>query len=292
MHFRHFLIPALMAGAALFLPDNAFAEKSENGQLHSNQETVQASEAVKNPAAQAKNPVKAESAIPIQKAVTAPGQANKGNDNSLPSKVAPKQSASPQTANEAAKTLPEQAKGNGYGLSNTKKADKIINAPGQEKKNTVQENNSGVETGQSHKQDMAEASSDYEAKANVESKKMFSRNQPQEDKTDKKSAVSIKPPSPVPPEKDKAPSSREELPVVDQAPSPPHRSNNNGGTSNDRINTGIGTISMVDKWFDWNKYFEMKLIQPFLTREALLNTQWVNAPPSPPPQGSSFFKNR
>ncbi|MBS4214378.1 MULTISPECIES: hypothetical protein [Neobacillus] len=296
MHFRHFLIPALMMGAALFLPGNAFAEKGEqNGPLQSNKEMVQTSETSKNSAAQANVPSIAERAKPIEKTVQVPEQAkqNSKEAKSLPSKAAPKPVASPQPANETAKALPVQAKGNGYGLSDTKNAGKTVNTPGQEKKAAAQEKDSGFKTEQLLTYDMTENPPDYEAKDKIESPYLVSRLQPQEEEpniSNSNPAVSIEPPSPAPVEKDKAPSSREELPPVDQASNPTQRSTNSGGSSNDRVITGIGTISLVDKWFEWNKYFEMRLVQPFLTRDALLNTQWVNAPPSPPPQAAPFFK--
>lgn len=288
MHFRHFLIPTLMVGAALLLPGNAFAEKSDNGSLHSNKEIVQTSEAPKSPAAQATVPSKAQSAKPIEKTVPAPQQANlKETSKPLPSKAALKQAASPQPASEIVKVLPEQANGNGYGLSVTKKADKTVNTPGQEKKAAV----SGMKTERPIVDDRAENPPAHEVKVKVEPVKSAPVLHPQEKEADLSNS-NMELPSPVPAGKDKAPSSKEELPPIDQAPNPPQRSTNTGGSSSDRISTGTGTFTLVDKWFDWNKYFEMKLVQPFLTRDALLNTQWVNAPPSPPPQAAPFFKNR
>jgi hypothetical protein len=288
MHFRHFLIPTLMVGAALLLPGNAFAEKSDNGSLNSNKEIVQTSEATKTPAEQATVPSIAQSAKqPIEKTVPALEQADrKETSKPLPSNAAPKQAASPQPASEIVKVLPEQANGNGYGLSDTKKADKTVNNPGQEKKAA----DSGMKTEQPLVDDMAKNPPAHEVKVKVEPPKSVPRLQPQEKGADISNSNMELPSSPVPAEQDKSPSSKEELPPVDQAPNTPQRSANTGGSSSDRISTGTATISLVDKWFDWNKYFEMKLVQPFLTRDALLNTQWVNAPPSPPPQAAPFLK--
>ncbi|MFC4797765.1 hypothetical protein ACFPA1_00125 [Neobacillus sp. GCM10023253] len=287
MHFRHFLIPALMMGAALFLPGNAFAEKGEqNGPLQSNKEMVQTSETSKNSAAQANVPSIAESTKPIEKTVQVPEQAKQNSEAVKPpsSNAAPKQVVSPQPANETARTLPAQANGNGYGLSDIKKTEKTVNTPGQEKRAAAQEKDSGFKTKQLLTYDMTENPSDHETKDRLQSQ------EEEPNISNSNPAVSIESPSPAPVEKDKSPSSREELPPVDQAMDPAQRSTNTGGSSNDRVSTGIGTASLADKWFEWNKYFEIRLVQPFLSRHALLNTQWVNAPPSPPPQAAPFFK--
>jgi hypothetical protein len=276
MHIRHFLLPTLMLGAALFLPENALAEKSEqNGPpSHSNKAIVQT---VKNPAAPA---AVAESAKPVEKTVPAPQQQAKAVKQ-VPSHAAPK-AATPQAATEATKTLPAQANGNGYGLSDTKETEKPVTAPGLEKKGAVQNKDSAVGPEQPVNKPEPE----------VKNKVKPTKAQPQQKATDSSASVNIEPPAPTPAEKDTAPSSKEKLPPVDQAPNPTQRSNNTGGSGKDRVSAGFGTTSLVDKWIDWDKYVEMKLVQPFLTREALMNTQWVNAPPSPPPQSSSFFKNR
>ncbi|MCM3763727.1 hypothetical protein [Neobacillus niacini] len=285
MHFRYFLIPALMMGAALFLPGNALAEKSDqNGRLHSNKVIVQPSEAKKNPAARANVPVNVERPKPIEKTVSLPEQAKAVKQ--VPPHAASKKAVAPQAVNETVKALPAQANGNGYGLSNIKQAE---NPQGPEKKDDVQKKNSEMEPEQLN--DMAEPPV-QEEKDEVEATKL--EPQMEEDISNNKNAESIEPPPlPVPTEEDKAPSSEEQpLPPVDQAPipNPTQRSPNAGGSANDRVITGIGTTSLVDKWFEWNKYFEMKLVQPFLSRYALLNTQWVNAPPSPPPQAAPFLK--
>jgi hypothetical protein len=76
------------------------------------------------------------------------------------------------------------------------------------------------------------------------------------------------------------------MPTVKLAINPMPRSNSSGAQSNDRVNLGLNTITMLDKWFEWNKYVEINLVQPYITRYALMNHQWVNAPPSPPPQAA------
>jgi hypothetical protein len=82
----------------------------------------------------------------------------------------------------------------------------------------------------------------------------------------------------------KAPASKEEIPKVNQMTNQTQRTNSSGGQSNDRVSQGSSNVSLSDKWFEWKHYVEIKLVQPYLSRLALMNTQWVNAPPAPPPQ--------
>ncbi|WP_190284721.1 hypothetical protein [Bacillus sp. S3] len=297
LHFRHFLIPTLMVGAALFLPGNAFAEKSDNnGKLHSQKEMVQTSEKTVNTAKQANLPKKAENGKAVGKPATVSEPASKSQAvvKQPSSNAAPNQAVSHQSVAATAKALPEQANGNAYGHSKGAKVEKIINAPGQMKKAAVQEKESGLKTEQLISNDEAEHSAESTVNDKVESTKLVHRDQPQEENLDISNSIKaakFEPALPVPIEKGKVPSSKEELPAVDQAINPAQRSNNTGSSSNDRVSTGVNAIGYSDKWFEWNKYTEIKLVQPFYSRYALMNTQWVNAPPSPPPQEAPFFKN-
>jgi len=312
LHFRHFLIPALMVGAALFVPGNAFAEKNElNGQPNSQKEMVQAnnpSEKTENAAPQANVLVKAENtavesngqakienANPSGKPVTVaePARKNQSGVNQPASNGAPKPAASQKPAAATPKALPDQAKGNGYGLSALDKAEKTGKAPGQEKNNAAQENKRGVEKNKPTTQDMAEHNADITVKDKSESTRLVSRFKPQGEGSDlssPKKVERIEPQLPVPLEKDNVPDGKEGVPNFDQAINPTQRSNSSGSQSNERVSTGLSTSSLLDKWFEWNKYYEIKLVQPYLSRYALMNTQWVNAPPSPPPQEAPFFK--
>ena len=283
-----------MIGAALFLPGNAFAEKGgQNGQLHSHKEMVQTSEKMENTAKQANIPIKTDNGKPVEKTAPVSENANQNAVKQLPSNEAPKQAVSHQPAEKTVKSLPEQAKGNGYGLSVTKKTENAVNAPGQEKKAAAQEEENGFGTERVISYDVVEHSADSAVKDKVESKKSVPRFQPKIEKSDSsiiQKVTSLEPQLPVPVEKDKTPSNKDEMPTVDQAINPTQRSNNSSSPLNDRVSMGTSTISFSDKWFEWNQYVEMKLVQPFLSRYALMNTQWVNAPPSPPPQDAPFLK--
>ncbi|MFJ7724773.1 hypothetical protein ACIQXV_01290 [Neobacillus sp. NPDC097160] len=308
LHFRHFLLPALMVGAALFLPGNAFAEKNEhNGQPNSHKEMVQAnnpSEKTETPAKQVKVlmnakdaakganvPPKNENAMTTGKPVTVPEPARK---NQQASNGAPKQAASQKPATAAPKALPDQAKGNGYGLNKT---EKTVEAPGQEKQAAGQEIERELEKNKLTTHDVAVHSADITVNDKSESTRLVPKFEPQGEGSDLSNLNPNPKPferfefqQPVPLEKDNVPVSKEEIPKVDQAINPPQRSDSSGGQSNDRVSTGVSTISLIDKWFVWNKDYEMKLVQPYLSCYALMNSQWVNAPPSPPPQEAPFFK--
>ncbi|MBO0958742.1 hypothetical protein J1P26_03275 [Neobacillus sp. MM2021_6] len=287
MHFRDFLIPALMVGAALFSPGHTFAEKGEpNGQVNSHKEMVQTSELMEHgPVKQTNVPIKVENANPVGKPVTIPESAGKSQSavKQPPSKGALKRAVPIQAANETVKTLPDRAKGNGYGLSETKNTEKIVNPPGQEKKSVAQEKENGFID------DETEPFVEITVKDKVESTKSVPRFQPHGEDShtvNTKKAAGFEPRLPVPVKKEKPPSGQEERPAINTV----QRSNNSSSPSNDRVSTGVSSISFSDKWFEWNKYVEMKLVQPYLSRYAFMNSQWVNAPPSPPPQDAPFLK--
>ena len=86
------------------------------------------------------------------------------------------------------------------------------------------------------------------------------------------------------------PANKEEIPKVSQL-NQTQRSNNTGGQSNDRVSNGLSNVSVLDKWFEWSNYFEIKFDQSYISRQDLLNTQWVNAPPAPPPQKAPLLTN-
>lgn len=287
-----------MVGAALILPDSAFAEKNDlSGEPNSHKEHVQAknpSENTENTAKQANVPAKAENVKPVAKKVVVPEQASQ-RQNGVKQKVShiePKQAASPTpVAAVPEKSLPVQAKGNGYGLSNSKKTEKTVNAPGQEKSAAVQESKKELGQNTQVTTDEAEPFSEIATvENNTNSTKLVNRVEPQVQVSDfskpKEDVDQAKPLVTEPPEKENVPSSKKEIPDVDQAINPTQRSNNSGGLSNDRVSQNLTMISFLEKWFEWKKYYEIKLVQPYLSRYAFMNNQWVNAPPSPPPQAA------
>ncbi|MDR7080608.1 hypothetical protein J2Y03_005695 [Neobacillus niacini] len=283
MHFRQFLITALMVGAAIFFPDNAFAEKNE---LASQKGQAASSEKGNKDAVKINIPPKAEQANSAEKAVpeqaTVPEKAVKAENTSVPEHARINQAEAKQLPpkvnpnHDTLKSMPEQAKGNGR--SELNKAENTVRETGHERAAAVQ-------TKQVFIDEPAPKSSllttDTEVK--VEEAKQVITVEPQgEDPAITKSA-------PVEHVPEKVPTSNEEIPK--QMVNQPQRSNQSGGQSHDRVIQGLNTINLLDKWFDWDYSFEMKLIQPYLSRLALMNTQWVNAPPAPPPQKAPLLIN-
>ena len=282
MHFRQFLITALMVGAAIFFPDNAFAEKNElasqKGQAHS-------SEKSNKDVVNIDVPLKAEQANPVERVVpeqaTVPEKAVEAENTSVPEHARINQAEAKQLPSktnpndDTLKSLPEQAKGNGK--SDLKKAENAVKETGHEKAAAVQTKKQLL----IDKPDPKSSLQTTEKEVKIEQAKQVSTVEPQgEDSAITKSA---------PVEHEPKPTSKEEIPkqIVNQ----PQRSNNTGGQSHDRVIQGLNTINLLDKWVDWDYYFEMKLIQPYLSRLALMNTQWVNAPPAPPPQKAPLLTN-
>lgn len=234
-------------------------------------------------------PAKNENAIkPHGKPVTVPEPARKQPG----SNGASKQAASQKSAAAVSKVLPVQEKGNGYGLSRLEKAEKAVKSPGKEKHAAVRETEKGNHL---TNREEAEQYVDFTMKNKSKSTRLVPKAiEPQGKSTGvskPKKAERIEPQRQMPFEKGNAPAGKEEIPHVDQAINPIQRSNSSGGQSTDRVSTGLSTISLLEKWFEWNKYDELKLVQPYHSRYALMNTQWVNAPPSPPPQKAPFLKN-
>lgn len=269
MHFRQLLIPALLVGAAMFFPDNAFAEKNElrpqNGQAPA---SVQESVKIDVPA---KAEQVAEQAKPVNPTIPEHARENQEQAN--------QQSAqNSQNMSTMKKVLPEQANGNGN--SEGKKAEVVIQA----KVDEVSEIENESESVQAN-HEVDKSTPESSIKATEHEEKVEPVVNPQGEDT-----VIIKSESDVQkPQKD--PISKEDIPKVSQVLNQTQRTNSSGGQSNDRVSNGINSISLLDKWFEWNHYFEIKLVQPYLSRQVLMNTQWVNAPPSQPPQAAPLLTN-
>lgn len=296
VNFRHFLISGLMLGTAMFLPGHAFAEGNElSGQQNSQNASLQANPSVKtnHAAVQTNIPAKTEN----NKSLVIPKSATKdqGGVKQQPSQMTPQQAASVVQQN-----LPNQAKGNVQ--STIKKTKKIVHAVRQDKVVAVPENNKGLVKNQPTPKKGAGNSTihslhktDTDVKNKVQSTRLVHKVEPQQKwegshflvlKKEGRSERLVQ----EPPKRGKVPTSKEEIPVVSQDLNPTQRTNSSGGQSNDRVSNGFSTISVMDKWFEWKKYFEVKLVQPYLSRHELLSNQWVNAPPSPPPQEAPLLK--
>jgi hypothetical protein len=283
VHFRQFLILALLVGATMFFPDNAFAEKNEHrpqkeqapasipehASIPESAPVPEAAASILEPATIAV-PAKSEEAQSLNKTIPEHARENQVQAKQLP--------AQNQAALE--KSLPEQANGNMKSLE--KKAEKVVQVNVPEQAEAVQKNHTVEKLTPNH------SFQDTDREVNVEKVKP--------EKVDtifylQDEDIDIKKSESVVQEPNKDPASKEEIPKVSQVLNQTQRSNGSGGQSNDRINHGINSISWLDKWFEWNHHFEIKLVQPYLSRQALMNTQWVNAPPSPPPQAAPLLTN-
>ncbi|WP_312469682.1 hypothetical protein [Neobacillus sp.] len=294
LHFRYILITGLMVGAAVFLPGNAFAEKNElSGQQHSQKASIHANSSLKNDneAVQTNVSPKAKNAKSIEKTVVLPEPAVKNQARA-------KQSASngsiqrsdSQKPKAAARDLPEQAKGNMR--SAIKKSEKEAKSSLSEKVDGRQENNSGLGKNKAAPKNKS-GNSDSLPNAHIEVKNkgqsagLVNAFKPHVSSTKKEDSFELIESEPQKQGQD--PASQGEIPKMSQEINSTQRTNGSGGHSNDRISSGLSTLSLMEKWFEWNKYYEIKLVQPYLSRDAFLNNQWVNAPPAPPPQEAPFL---
>jgi hypothetical protein len=266
-----------MVGAAMFFPDNAFAEKNEL-RPQKGQAPVSIPEHASKPEPASITepetiavPAKAEGAQSLNKSIPEHARENQAQAKQLPAQNTPNQT-------DMEKSLPEQANGNAKSV--VKKAEKVVQVNVPEQAEAVQANHT-VE-----KLEPKNSIQDTDSEGKVEKVKP--------EKVDnivylQDEDLDITKSESVVQERQKDPASREEIPKVNQALNQTQRSNGSGGQSNDRVNHGINNLSFLDKWLEWNHYFEIKLVQPYLSRQALMNTQWVNAPPSPPPQAAPLL---
>ncbi len=259
MHFRQLLLSTLMVGAAMFFPENVFAEKNAASLQKGLEKSVKESVKVTIPE-------KVEQPKPLENKVPEHARVNQNEAKELPTKDIPNQ--------EAFKNLPEQAKGNVKpGLK--KVEEENLKATGHEKaiavkkdKEILKDNSLPSADNQAAKSPKV-SSSEHSLGVNAR-------------KTDVEAVAD---------ESNHVPSKQKEIPKVSQMMNQTQRTTSSGGQSNDRVSHGFSNINLLDKWFEWNVDFEIKLVQPYLSRQALLNTQWVNAPPAPPPQPAPLNTN-
>jgi hypothetical protein len=282
VHFRQFLIFALLVGAAMLFPDNAFAEKNE---LRSQKGQAPASipEHVSIPE-QASVPEAASIPEPATIAVPAKSEEAKSLNKTIPEHARENQVQAKQrpAQNQAAveKSLPEQANGNIKSV--VKKAENVAQVNVPEQAEAVRKNHTVEKLNPKN----SIQATDSEVKVEkVKPEKVDQAVYLQAEDVDITMSESVVQ------EPQKEPATKEEIPKGNQVLNQSQRSNSSGGQSNDRVNQGINNLSFLDKWFEWNHYFEIKLAQPYLSRLALMNTQWVNAPPAPPPQAAPLFTN-
>ena len=262
-----------MAGAALFLPNQAFAEKHEpNGQANSHVVEAQSLKNVNKVVTKVNVPLKPQQVkTVVEKKAAVPAPASKAQGQAVQHVL---KKAVLEKPPEVKKPLPPQANGNAYGHSEQKKKEQppFVSPIKEDVPETPTERADGTVA-------VVKNTSVSKEPVSVESRSK------QVESIDQVSSV-----TPVTPVKNKVPASKDEPPAVDQVFNPAPRSNSGGGgQSSDRVSQGLHTISFLEKWFEWNRHYELKLVQPFLSRYNLKHQQWVNAPPSPPPKTAPFL---
>jgi hypothetical protein len=290
LQFYHFLISSLLVGAALFLPDNAYAENNKESEKRQFEKvSVQVTSVKKEKkAVQANITSKVENSAPVEKDVELPEAATtipgKGKEKSA--KVIPIPKSSQKSA-MASENIPKHAKGDSRSKVNKdemvagfEKAEKNIELVKNKQKSKNATNDILVDSLDN---------TDKEMKDKAQSGEMISTRKSNITVSKKESPVEPNAPDML--KKEEPPANKGEIPTVSQAINLTPRTNSSGEQSHDRLSNGLSTSSFLDKWFVWNIHHEMKLVQPYLSRYARMNTQWVNAPPSQPPQEAPLLKN-
>ncbi|WP_042462696.1 hypothetical protein [Neobacillus dielmonensis] len=292
MKYRQFLILGLMAGAALFLPDNAFAEKNE---VHKPQAASQVmkqpsnSSNISNAVSPAGHSPKSESAQAAPKTIPAANKVNSSNQGEKqPYANAAKPSVTPDKAATNEHQLPPQA--NEHAQAAVRRADmKTSNT------DVVKDEGTEVEEQMHFKKQDAETYDDLSLRQ-AEDVTEIAKEVKSEEKGPIRLETKVDKPantlSQQPQNDNKYPEESSKLPKDDQATNSSQRANSSGGGSpNERFSGSSSVSSVTDKWFVSDQYFGSQLEHFYYSRQAWLTNQWVNAPPLPPPQKSSYLNS-
>ena len=279
MHFRQLIITGFIAGAALFVPDNAFAEKGSNAGKP--QQPVAAE--------QVALPDKAENARTSEITPAEPSAQNQPVQKPVVQRAQAKPKEKPADAVKSNGKAPSLKKNEKPALPQKAKA--LINEKSKQvkhktKHNIKQRNKAALKS--------IHNKSDYAKETERRSPGLQEKVEPSLDSAETPANVkrtakaAIKKTPPV--EKDEHDSSQHErFPKGDNLPNPPSRTKASGGPSSDRTSYGNGSTFINDKWFVWDESFNLNLLQPYTSRVAVFQSQWVNAPPSPPPLKAPAF---
>ncbi|WP_079505698.1 hypothetical protein [Mesobacillus jeotgali] len=276
MHFRQLIITGFLAGAAMLLPDMVFAEKGSNsgkGQL----------------------PVAAEQAAVPEKAAKA---STSGTPSAQP--VVKKQPVQKEIVQKPVQAKPKEnlkATGNASSFKRNEKAAQPQNTKasnkGKANQAKLKQQPSKIQNKKGslksiHIEDL------YVKETKRRSPGLEEKLEPSEESAEKPSIIKVSgktesrktPPA----KKDENDSSHNErYPAGDNLPNPPSRTKASGGPSGDRTSYGNTNTLFSDKWFIWDETYHLNLLQPFTSRVTVFQSQWVNAPPSPPPLKAPAF---
>ncbi|MBT2637565.1 hypothetical protein [Bacillus sp. ISL-39] len=284
MHFRQLIITGFIAGAAMLVPDIAFAEKGPNaGKL---QKPVAAE--------QVTLPDKAENAQSPEKTPAKPDVKNQPVEKPGVQKqdqAIPKENfADAVKSNRKAQSFKKNEK-----AALPQKAKALINEKLKQEKHKTKHSNK-----QSNKHSNKDALKSIHNKGNY-AKETQRRSPGLKEKVEpskesaatpsvvKATAKTASKEMPLVKDDEKDSSKNERYPKGDNIPNPPSRTKASGGPSSDRTSYGNASTFINDKWFVWDESYNLNLLQPYTSRVAVFQSQWVNAPPSPPPLKAPAF---
>jgi hypothetical protein len=283
MHFRKLIMTGIIAGSALFLPEFAFAEKAP-----------EAKRSEQLPATvQDKLPLQAEEkAKAVEKISAEPGVKKQQAEQ----KPVIEKLVQPKAVDKASQVKQQPGKA----IANLNKSEKAAR-PVLSKKAAAEKQNPKNLARPNNKEDKKAAVKSIHIKhEDVKDTKRLSTGS--KDEAEPAEVFDVKPFSkkeaaaqanvqapPVTEKETPYPPKKERFPKGDNLPNPPSRTKASGGPSSDRTNNGTSSISFLDKWFISDHGFDLVLTQPFTSRTSVFISQWVNAPPSPPPTEAPAF---
>lgn len=281
MHFRQLIITGFIAGAAMLVPDMVFAEKGSNAEksqqpLAADQVTLP--EKAENAKTSAKTP--AERSVQNQSLQLKPV-----NDKSAQAKTVVKPAVVGDSNGQAKSFMRNEkaAKANLTKKSPQEKRDSAKNIANHSNKQLKKAAVKSIHNDSEYAKDTKRKSPGLKEKV-----------EPSQDSTitpvSKKRTVTVESGQAPPSERDERDSSQKESsPKRENVPNLPSRTKASGGPSSDRTSNGNTSTAFSDKWFVWDEYFNVNLLLPFTSRVVVYRSQWVNAPPSPPPLQAPVF---
>jgi hypothetical protein len=281
MNFRQLIITGFIAGAAILMPDIAFAEKGPDDKKPEQPLT----------AVEPTLPDKAENAKTSEKTPAEPAvqkhqvQLKPVNDKPAQAKIVVKP-AEIGNSNGQAKSVNKNEKASKVNLIKKTHQEKRDSAKEFEDRSNKQLNKAAVKS--------IHNDSEYAKDTKRKSPGLKEKVEPSQDSTitpvSKKRTVTVESGQAPPSERDERDSSQKESsPKRENVPNLPSRTKASGGSSSDRTSNGNTSTAFSDKWFVWDEYFNVNLLHPFTSRVAVYRSQWVNAPPSPPPLQAPVF---
>jgi hypothetical protein len=281
MHFRQLIITGFIAGAAMLMPDIAFAEKGQDGKkLEQPLTAVQRTLPVKAENAQTSEKTPAEPVVQKQQVQRKPV-----NDKPVQAKTVVKP-AVVGNSNGQAKSFMRNEKASKVNLTKKTHQEKPAPAKISETHSNKQTKNASVKS--------IHNESEYAKGTKRKSPGLKEKVEPSHDATvtlvSEKRTENVANGQTPPSERDERDSSQKQnYPKRDNLPNPPSRTKASGGPSSDRTSNGNSSTAFSDKWFVWDEYFNVNLLHSFTSRVAVYRSQWVNAPPSPPPLQAPVF---